>query len=304
MEYVPRVINPSRAGRRVHILGPEGAPVIGYRPTPLVAATPLLGCTSRVGRGFNKVLRLNLKAIWVWPQPHFGVAKKRFLFLKTRYPHEFVRLSRADHAILGMLTRTSWNVVRNAVLDSVSPRERRARPSYLSPDPNTIRALHSHEESLARCKRRKRQRVRRRGKHFRDPAVRDSLLQRVTPTPSWGIRDTISDNFAIRERRNQDYVIPESDVPTIRQTSVVSVPAPPPPPGPPPPPPPPPPKAPTADAAVRRKRFVDDHASRMQEKDHEFFCDICYRAKLERGEEFPQENLRSDFAPLKANFGL
>jgi len=222
MEYVPRVINPSRAGRRVHTLGPEGAPVIGYRPTPLVAATPLRGCTSRVGRGFNKVLRLNLKAIWIWPQPHFGVAKKRFLFLKTRYSHEFVRLSRADHAILGMLTRTSWNVVRNAVLDSVSPRERRARPSYLSPDPNTIRALHSHEESLARCKRRKRQRVRRRGRHFRDPAVRDSLFQRVTQTPSWGIRDTISDNFAIRERRNQDYVVPAPLPPPPPPPSVAS----------------------------------------------------------------------------------
>jgi len=210
MDYDPRVITPYRVGRRTYNVGPRGAPVIGYRPKLLVAETPNVGRASRLGRKFHQVLNQNLKRLWIWPQCHYDTCNKRFAYFKTRYSHEFIRFYEIDHTILGMLTRTSWNVVRKAVCDSLPPLTKRRRPSYDSPDPNTIRSLHKHEESLKRCKRRKRQRKRRHGRHFRNPAVRDELLQRATPVPSRTVRDTISDNFAIRERRNQDYVWPSN----------------------------------------------------------------------------------------------
>jgi len=311
MVYGQCVILPRRRDTRTYVLGPGSLPCIGYLPKRLIAAPSRNGSASRVGRKFHKVVCDNLGLVWYWPQWHHATAKKRFEFLKSKYRFDFIRLYKSEHSLLGMLTQSSWDLLCRALLSKTKPRTKRRRPDINSPDPNDVRGAMNHQSRGLALKAKKRRNMRRRG--FQRSNRRDKR-RAVLFTPG-SIPDprSVSDrsDFSremerneILRRRDAEFSTSQSGVPTTRQASVVSVPVPPPPPGPPPPPPPPPPKAPTADAAVRRKKFVDDHASRMQEKDHEFFCDICYRAKLERGEEFPQENLSSDYAPLKANFGL
>jgi len=228
MDYDPRVISSRRTGRRTYVLGPGGAPVIGYRPALLVADTPLMGRASKIGRLIHKVIRGNLGRLWIWPQCHYGTVKKRFGFFKTRYHREFIQLYEVDHTLLGMLTRSSWEVLRQAVCHSLKPSEHRRRPDINSPDPNSVRGAIRQADRVRRLKQRKRRKIRRRGRQFRDPMT-DLLFQAVNPVPEQGTSRHLEDEVARDLRR---VMVPEY---------VLPVPIPIPPPAPPAPPPPAPP---------------------------------------------------------------
>jgi len=177
MVYEPRVIFSGRPGRRTHCVGPRGAPVIGYRPAPLVAATPRIGRASRIGRCVNKVIRDNLKRLWIWPQCHYDTCKKRMGFFKSRFKRDFVQLYEVDHTVLGMLTRSSWDILRESVCHRLNPSERRRRPDINSPDPNTVRAYKNAEKKRRNLQRRRRSKKRRR------PVVKAPAVVPPPPPP-------------------------------------------------------------------------------------------------------------------------
>jgi len=220
-----------RRMRRTYILGPGGAPVIGYRPTQLITATPRVGRASKLGRLIHKVINDNLKAIWIWPQCHYDTVKKRFGFLKNSFPKEFLYLYEVDHTMLGMMTRSSWNLVRETVLRQFSSPNVRRRADEYSSDPNTIRA---HGNAVR--KRRELQRKKRKAKRALPvapmpppPPPPPMVVRRAMPFGSETLRMAADRRSAfsremerneILRRREAEYSTSESGVPTTRQPTV------------------------------------------------------------------------------------
>jgi hypothetical protein len=277
------VISVPKWSKRVYQRYTEVAPVHGFRPQRLRAVPSLLRSDkpSPLGRVVHDAFIAVKSRIWIWPVSDRDIAKKRFALLKSQYKKQRLYLNTQDYTAFGMLTRSSWDILYVEILKLRKPllkRQRTKRVQEASKEKLRLKIKRRTDLQRSRRKIKRSGAIRKRGPDPQEGIKANRRKAVIVGKPDKNYAIGIAPTYVGQEFEN---ILDRSEVDRRRETTEYVVPA-----APPPPPPPPPPLVPSASQQQRTKRFVDDHESRKLEKDHEFFCDICYRAAIAAGRSF------------------